>query len=183
MARDLLPPNTRPLERALARAGAAAVEALDAEVVTDAGLAAHCPPAVLAYLAWERSVDVYGSDWTLETKRNVVAGALPYHKVKGTPGALKRALAQLSFTVVVTEWFQEAAAPYTFRLSAELADNVPLPQSLWREIVSVALEAKNARSHLAALTVASAGRFVAPRVVAWLVMDPPEVTLYPAAVA
>jgi hypothetical protein len=44
----------------------------------------ECPIAMLPYLAWALSVDLWDSDWPDLKKRSVVANAIKHHRLKGT---------------------------------------------------------------------------------------------------
>jgi phage tail P2-like protein len=53
----------------------------------------RCPSELLPFLAWAVSVDVWSNDWSEARKRAVVAASPAVHRVKGTLGAVRRALA------------------------------------------------------------------------------------------
>ena len=56
-----------------------------------------CPPHLLGWLAWAFSVDVWDEDWADHTKRRVIKRALLVHRVKGTLGAVRNALAAAGY--------------------------------------------------------------------------------------
>jgi phage tail P2-like protein len=93
MAEDLLPPNSTKAERALAGVSAR-IDAIPVPIDTlwDAD---RCPAALLPWLAWSLSVDVWRDDWTEARKRTAIRSALPRHRTKGSFGAVRRALADL----------------------------------------------------------------------------------------
>ncbi|MGM0563676.1 MAG: phage tail protein I, partial [Pseudomonadota bacterium] len=118
-------------------------------------------------------------------KRGVIKAAVELHKKKGTPGAVKRAISALGFTAKMLEWFEEPSlAPHSFRVEFEFdGDSEGVSQSLYQELVEVALSAKSKRSHLesfgftartsgvqhiAAATVAGASADILP----WSLMGP-----------
>lgn len=50
------------------------------------------PAAYLPWLAWALSVDDWDPDWDEETKREVIAGSVEVHRVKGTRRSVEMAL-------------------------------------------------------------------------------------------
>lgn len=88
MHQHLLPPNSTPLEIALAQTVARLSEIPDpVEVVWRPW---ECPANILPWLAWAFSVDVWDDRWTEERKRYVIANAVELHRLKGTAAGLKR---------------------------------------------------------------------------------------------
>lgn len=87
---SILPPNATALERDL--------EATTARVgdvptpLADLWRPQSCPLALLPWLAWALSVDVWDPAWSEAQKRDTVARALAMHQKKGTPWAVKEAL-------------------------------------------------------------------------------------------
>ncbi|NLC36075.1 MAG: phage tail protein I [Alcaligenaceae bacterium] len=100
MSTDILPPSSSRTERALAAAAALPVEGLDASVIGDLWNPHKCPAHLLPWLAWAFSVDMWDDAWTESRKREIVAGSLAWHRKKGTPWALRQALAAVGYPVV-----------------------------------------------------------------------------------
>lgn len=50
------------------------------------------PIKLLEFLAWEKSVDNWNSEWSEEVKRQVVTESFNLHQKKGTPAALEKVL-------------------------------------------------------------------------------------------
>lgn len=132
--KTLLPPNATKLETALeaviGRIG-------DVEVpIRELWNPQTCPAALLPWLAWALSVDIWDSSWSTETKRAVIAESIPLHRKKGTPWAVERALVVAgSPAAKVIEWFDypvTAGSPYHFKVEIDIEG----------ETVSAALEAK-----------------------------------------
>jgi phage tail P2-like protein len=88
---SLLPPNATVLERRIAASG----------FVTPSGRvptlwnADTCPAALLPWLAWAESVDEWDDTWAEQRKRDVIKASRAIHRMKGTPAAIRRALAAL----------------------------------------------------------------------------------------
>ncbi len=61
---------------------------------------------LLDHLAWELSVDVWDFDWPEDIKRNMIAASVELHRFKGTPHAIKRALAIFDVDTEFLEWFE-----------------------------------------------------------------------------
>lgn len=114
----------------------------------------NCPLDALPFLAWALSVDQWRSDWSETVKRQVVAGSLDVHRIKGTRPAVERALADLGVTVDLVEWFQAQplAAPYTFDITAWVNQNITpgapsiLGPELYEQLFAAVVNAKNTRS-------------------------------------
>lgn len=95
----LLPPNSTPLERALAEAGIPTCES-SADIIRDLWDPQRCPAELLPWLAWAFSVDAWDDAWDETRKRTVVAGSLAWHRKKGTPWAVRQALAAIGYPVI-----------------------------------------------------------------------------------
>lgn len=95
---DLLPSNSTPLERALAEAGSPA--GIDPDVIRTLWNAAECPPEFLPQLAWSLSVDFWELATTDEQRRALIRGAIQWHRKRGTPWAIKQALAAFGYPVL-----------------------------------------------------------------------------------
>lgn len=94
MSSRLLPLNSTLLERSLVDAfalGQLPVELRKLWRVDD------CPELFLPYLAWTLSVDFWELATTDEQRRNLIRGALAWHRKRGTPWAIKQALAAIGY--------------------------------------------------------------------------------------
>lgn len=89
---SLLPPSSTPLERAIEQTQA---RFSPAQIVPTLWNAASCPANVLPYLAWALSVDEWDHAWSEEKKRAVIIESRAIHQHKGTPYAIRRALASI----------------------------------------------------------------------------------------
>lgn len=86
-----------------------------------------CPADHLGWLAWALSVDVWEDSWSEATKRAVIRQSGAVHRLKGTIGAVRRALAAIGVDIDITEWFEAEGvaremAPHTFLLDAFAED-------------------------------------------------------------
>lgn len=77
-----------------------------------------CPEEHLGWLAWAFSVDVWNPDWSVAVKRETIGTSIKVHRVKGTRGAVRRALESIGFRTDISEWFEHAGDPHTFRVDA-----------------------------------------------------------------
>lgn len=180
---DLLPPEegaASDLHRALSISQSRVLD-VDMDVIRRSVLAHTTPASLLPWLAWDRSVDEYVDTWPEDAKRQVVAGSFAYHRVKGTPAALKRALGQLDYATEVTEWFQYGGLPYRFRVAFELPENGHQTLAELRSLFRLIVQAKNTRSYLDAFAVRSQMRAPAPHIAAFGPRRTRTVTLYPEA--
>ena len=139
---DLLPINATPQERALslttARAGSLPVP------VGELWDPYTCPLAVLPWLAWSLAVDPWDSNWTEGQKRQAIAESIAVHRVKGTIGALKRALQAIGYECVVND---QTGTPYVFRVGIDVTTGAAV-ETAYAQAQTIALKVKNARSHL-----------------------------------
>ena len=151
---SLLPPNASTPERALAEA-LARVSEVPVPVAT-LWNPDDCPAALLPWLAWAMSVDQWEPDWTEAQRREVIRRAVAVHRVKGTRGALQRAVSALGYTVRIREWFEDepVGEPFTFSLEIEIDDR-GIDDALYAQLRTTANAAKNVRSHLAGLRAVS----------------------------
>lgn len=93
---SLLPPNRTGQEHAIEQTQAARIAGMDVPV-DRLWNPATCPAALLPWLAWALSVDEWDDAWPEETKRRVIADSVTVHRVKGTVGAVRRALAAAGY--------------------------------------------------------------------------------------
>lgn len=61
---------------------------------------------LLDHLAWEHSVDVWDLDWPEDVKRSVIAASVEVHRYKGTPHAIRAALAAFDVDADLLEWWE-----------------------------------------------------------------------------
>lgn len=98
-----LPPTATPLAKALdileERLFSLPVQMISKDPATaDVGQLDH--------LAWEHSVDVWDLDWPEDVKRSVIAVSAEVHRFKGTPHAIRTALAAFDVDTELLEWFE-----------------------------------------------------------------------------
>lgn len=86
----LLPPNSAPLERALAEVSAR-ISNIPVPIASIWN-AATCPEPMLPLLASSLSVDVWDDTWPEAMKRETVASALEINRTKGTAASVMTAL-------------------------------------------------------------------------------------------
>jgi len=86
---SLLPPNATPLEQRIAASASPA----PAGLVPTLWDPATCPAHLLHVLAWAESVDDWDPTWPEGVQRAVIAASRAVHRRKGTPAAIKQALA------------------------------------------------------------------------------------------
>lgn len=86
---DLLPPWRGPAELALVAAGQTPPLEVPIDRLWDPE---RCPAALLPWLAWAFLVEDWDADWPEWRKRDVVAGAIALHRMRGTVAAVRRVL-------------------------------------------------------------------------------------------
>lgn len=117
--------------------------------------------AVLDLLAWQLHVDFWRPELSDQVKRRLIGNSIAWHRVKGTPYAIKQLFADLGVEAQVLEWFQpegQGLAPYEFAVRGIIKQ--PLyrheswgPQTIESLEEAVAV-AKNTRSWLGWLSLA-----------------------------
>lgn len=74
---------------------------------------------ILEAMAWENKM--LGPEWAiakdLETRRELVKNSFLLNKMRGTRWAVERVFRILGIQAEIKEWFEEDAAPFTFRIS------------------------------------------------------------------
>ena len=155
---DLLPPNATALER-----NVAAVNSVLGELPVPLRSLVNpdtCAVDQLPWLASYMSVDSWNLGLSETQRRQSIKSSISVHRVKGTIGAVKRALASLGFQARLQEWFNQtpAAAPFTYRLLLDV-DQVGVDQKMLTQVAGMVEATKNLRSHLSdvALAVTSKG--------------------------
>lgn len=152
MSAALLPPNSTPLERALANV--CVLEAIQPEAIATLWSPQRCPVQALPWLAWAFSVDDWDAGWSEAVKRKAIADAYFVHRQKGTLGAVRRAVEVLGAEIGISEWFQHGGEPHTFRLRANasatwLNAGVALGPEYLSQLRRVVDNTKPVRSHYA----------------------------------
>lgn len=96
MANDsLLPPNTSRLERKLEQTAR-----FDLPVpLRELWSIEECPEHLLPWLGWSLGVDFWHLADTPRKRRDLIKNAIAWHKKRGTPWAIKQALATLGYQV------------------------------------------------------------------------------------
>lgn len=95
MSSAYLPKNQTGFEQAVADAGA--FREVDPDLIRLLYDVDQCPPDFLSFLAWMLSVDFWEMAATDEQRRNLVRGAIQWHRKRGTPWAVKQALTAFQF--------------------------------------------------------------------------------------
>lgn len=145
----LLPPNARPLERALEAA---------AERISDVPVPLRtlwnpdtCPEALLPYLAWALSVDNWNADWPVAVRRAQVRQAVAIQRQKGTVGGIRAVVRSFGGEIALREWWQASppSDPHTFSLVLSLQgqDGGAPPAAYVDEVIGAVQRAKPVRSH------------------------------------
>ena len=90
-----------------------------------------CPEALLPWLAWSFSVEVWDHAWPVETKRAVIRKSISVHRWKGTRRSVEEALEAIGFEADIREWFEVdgvelARAPGTFEVTTIFPEEADL---------------------------------------------------------
>ncbi|NCP18368.1 MAG: phage tail protein I [Erythrobacter sp.] len=150
----ILPPNSTALERKLDLVEQARLAAVPVPI-GDVWNPATCPAALLPWLAWGISIDIWDTGWTEQQKRGAIAAAIAEQRRKGTRASLRTVLDRFDPLIEIVEWFEdrENLDPHTFRLELPLKTVSPveydteLVAALLRDIAQV----KPLRAHMSAV--------------------------------
>lgn len=126
IAVSILPRNSTALERAVLAAELARVATVDPTIIVRIWNPETCPPELLAFLAQAVSVDVWSNSWSDAQKRAVIAASPSVHRLKGTLGAVNRALAAFDLDVNVVEWWADNSRRGTFRVELIYRNGGPI---------------------------------------------------------
>lgn len=126
IARAILPKSASAIERAVLSAELARIAMVDPTVIVTIWNPATCPAALLPWLAQGVSVDVWSNAWPEATKRAVIAASPLVHRLKGTLGAVRRALAAFDLQTKVIEWWEDGSRRGTFRVEIVYRDGGPV---------------------------------------------------------
>ena len=152
MSDSLLPPNASELEQAFERVSQRATS-VDVPIAS-MWSPASAPISTLPWLAWSLSVDEWGSEWPEDIKRDAIASSPQVHRLKGTVGAVRRALSALGVDIELVEWWQNGGEPHTASLVAYASRNLDesgqtlLTPQIQQQIWNVVQRTKPVRSHL-----------------------------------
>ncbi|MGH6775891.1 phage tail protein I [Brucella tritici] len=126
LARSILPARSSPLTVALLAAELARIATVDPTVIATIWNPATCPKVLLPYLAMGVSVDVWSADWPEAQQRRVIAASPMVHRLKGTRGAVERALAAFELETRIVEWWEDGSRRGTFRVEILYRNGSPV---------------------------------------------------------
>lgn len=150
MTATLLPPNARPLERAVAGALArVSAVPIPLQALWDPWT---CPVELLPWLAWGLSTDAWETAWPEARKRLEVARAIDLQRRKGTRAAVEAVLAAADELLELVEWFeaQPRLDPHTFQVRLDLGrgGGARSTAAFVEQIIRDVARVKPLRSHL-----------------------------------
>ena len=117
----------------------------------------------LDLLAWQFHVDGYEMAQTVEAKRRLIMQSLPWHRIKGTPAAVRMLLETLGIRIDIIEWWTAEGRslgmpPYTFAVRGWIGEPLRPNELYGPDTVADMKRAiemgKNVRSHLWRITLA-----------------------------
>lgn len=145
---SLLPPNASKDERALEEAMRARIDLSAVPTLRDPWT---CPADVLPVLASELAISHWDTTWSEQEKRQAVATATAFHKIKGTRQAVEEVLGRFHPSLGVVEWHEAnpTRTPHTFEVRAPAAE-IPasfLTTETAEAIIADVAAAKPLRAH------------------------------------
>lgn len=117
---NLLPPNSTAHEKAMHAAVMSQMPADRFDEISTYKDPQTCPEYLLPYLAWECGVDEWDSNWSTQTKRDVIEAAPEEQAHGGTVYAIKKGLASLGFGLTLKEGWETDDLPHSFQVFASL---------------------------------------------------------------
>lgn len=102
--------------------------------------------SVLDHLAYHLHVDEYDTSYPIDIKRRMIKQSITVHKHKGTPYAVKTAIATVYGSGQLEEWWDYGGTPYRFRVSG-ITDPLTGAADI-RRLLTLINSAKNKRSWL-----------------------------------
>lgn len=152
--KQILPPNATKLEVAIEKVIAARLAGVPI-AIDSIWNPATCPAALLPWLAWGLSLDLWNADWTEAQKRAAIADAIRFQQRKGTPTSLRTVLDRFDPLIGIVEWFQDRfnLDPYYFRLELPtlLESDVVYNEELVAQILRDIAQVKPVRAHMLAV--------------------------------
>lgn len=149
----LLPTGSTALEKALEQVAFALTDL--PTPIRDVWSPATCPIALLPWLAWGLSIDLWDSNWSEAQKRAAVADAIAFQRRKGTPASLRVVLDRFDPLIGLVEWFEDRGNldPYTFRLELPtlLESTVTFDENMVAQILRDIAQVKPVRAHMSAV--------------------------------
>lgn len=145
MNKTLLPPNVTRLER---NAAEVMIGSTSLTIpLRDLWNADDCPARLLPYLAWSVSVSQWNESWTDAQKRAVIKASYTVHRLKGTIGALRRAIQPFGRMITVTQWWEDDSEPGTFKVEVGVLDT-GITDEEYAELTRVINDTKPCSRHL-----------------------------------
>lgn len=151
--KSLLPPNATTLEKNLTKIDK---DAFDFPSIRSVKNLDHVPSEFLPFIAWQKSVDYWDDNWPDALKRTVIKESRNFHRLKGTPVAIRQALVPFGYEVKLIEWFNQSplGTPGTFALELDLIGR-ELNAEVFYEVNRLIYESKSASRHISNLQITS----------------------------
>lgn len=126
----------------------------------------ECPEELLIYLAWALSVDEWNDEWPETVKRDICAGSLDIHRMKGTTKSMQDAVSLMGHEVLIAYTKDDPDIQRgKFRVRVK-AVNQEITTAFYDEMVRVINECKRGTLHLDKFEISSSSK-VKPMVVAF----------------
>ncbi|SDG19210.1 phage tail protein I [Sulfitobacter delicatus] len=149
----LLPPSATTSERAIETVIAERTIGIEAPIATLWNVDT-CPEALLPWMAWAFSVEVWDHAWPETIKRNVIRNSIQVHRMKGTPGSVRRAVESILDDIEIIERAGDLA-PHEFKVV--VSGSLPSDHA-YSSVLKVIANTKPVRSHLKSIQVKRNGR-------------------------
>ncbi|MFC3802796.1 phage tail protein I [Cohnella sp. GCM10012308] len=151
---ELLPSSIRGDPAMAAAAGALDVQLQATAAMVSAldifGRSAEWTDEETDELAWQYQPPYYDPDLPLDQRRALVRNAIPFHRKKGTPGAVEDLIALLFGEGAVEEWWEYGGDPHHFRV---LTNNSEVTTTRAQEFIQAVDAVKRLSSVLDSVTI------------------------------
>lgn len=153
---DLLPPSLKadPFIVALGEGVEIELKAAyrEAETLANSFDVNKLPESLLDYLAHQKHVDFYNTNFPIEAKRKLVKDNTHFHRIKGTPAVVEQLIDTVFGDGQVKEWFDYNGNPFNFRVETS---NQSATNERAQEFIKAINAVKNTRSHLESVVLLS----------------------------
>lgn len=116
-------------------------------IILYAGIS-ELPESLLDVMAVELQTPYYDSSFDVETKRELVSKSRYWHKIAGTPQAVKELAEAIFGTCEVVEWFRPDFGGEVTTGQFDVRTSAPPQQATITYFNAILEKQKNARSHL-----------------------------------
>lgn len=151
----------------------------EAEILFDLLNIDKAPEELLDLLAFEKHVDFYDKELSVQQKRELIKLSVSWHRKKGTPSAIQHIFEILNIDSNLKEWFEYGGDPYLFKVIVNIK-NKGINEKTLDLLAKLINESKNLRSHLEKIDIYFTT--ISHHFVGVATLTGEEITVYPFAI-